>query len=785
MFAGKSKLLFSGLSLIGIFLLAGCGARPTASLTPTPTETPTASVTPTASLTNTPTVTPTETATLEPTPTSPPYTRCQEIIDAQLPKDFLTEGSIIFDGECEGQQGLYKLKSGTNQIVPFLANQLDDDSNSFYSVSPDSRWLMISGRDIVVTGADDSTIVRYPLNRQWLSAPEWQKDELIKIRVWSGATATYDLLNPFTGSFFRFYYPYSSLDRGEIYFDPPFARVIYFDDWESKAYILKEIATDRQLWQSERDPMREIYASQPRWSPNGLYFVIPIWDGKDKSQFRLMAVTREGKTFTSNQFFQLAENLSRVPFDWSPSGKYVVLITKTANGDQQISLWSPETNQTSDSGFSSPYSIYWPTFAPDERSLVVNVVDNSGGIEKITSYFVEIPTKRSIRLDLRLNPVAWLKTGSSIKTMQNEPFPISPQGGALVKQACVQSSDTANIDGTLVFFQQGYLSLLGADRRIQKLVETEFRPTTTAAISPDRKKILYWLTDSNFDWHYWLYSFGKSPTEVLTKDIASRYDSVLGWFNDQEVWIQTPSESWPLLFDPFNNKIRKLPEFAEPQIAGCVDWDYCNGLSGSMLDFYFYDQALERNIFLATGETSATIVMLDREANYLWKYANRLVGFNMPKWSPNNHEFGVPLPKDELGEHYEFFVVDHDGHQRQITDYSAAYPTMTIDKFSWSPDGRYIAFWGDTHSQEKIAQQHPYRLFVLDTVTRQTVDYCVAGKYSSHFAPNHAPIWSPDGNQIAVESIQSGKQIIMLVDFASGTVSPVAEGELVGWIAEP
>jgi len=43
----------------------------------------------------------------------------------------------------------------------------------------------------------------------------------------------------------------------------------------------------------------------------------------------------------------------------------------------------------------------------------------------------------------------------------------------------------------------------------------------------------------------------------------------------------------------------------------------------------------------------------------------------------------------------------------------------------------------------------------------------------------------PNGSQIAVQSIQSGKRMMMLVDFASGTVSPVTVGELVGWMANP
>jgi len=88
-------------------------------------------------------------------------------------------------------------------------------------------------------------------------------------------------------------------------------------------------------------------------------------------------------------------------------------------------------------------------------------------------------------------------------------------------------------------------------------------------------------------------------------------------------------------------------------------------------------------------------------------------------------------------------------------------------------------------SDEHIAQQDPYRLFVLDTITQKTIDYCVPGSYGSQYNHTRAPVWSPDGSQIAVNGMLDGKHQILLVDLANLVFTPIAEGELVGWMAMP
>jgi hypothetical protein len=353
------------------------------------------------------------------------------------------------------------------------------------------------------------------------------------------------------------------------------------------------------------------------------------------------------------------------------------------------------------------------------------------------------------------------------------------------------------IPGALVLSQGRFPGFLYTFTNVQGVVAL-INPKTVSyrkgeAISPDRKWLFYWYEGIDSEPNFGLYSLDGQLTRVTLSDAASHNIFWYGdtfymmWQNNNEIQVGMINNI-DQLFNLFTMKYRDVPKFPAMDMLGvCNDELLC---AVDYAGFQPYDSAFELWVYANAGG----YYLIDREGNILWGYSGPLAGFNLPKWQPGDQKLGIPMPKNEqdvLGEHYEIFTVDRAGRQRQLTNYSLAYPTMTIDKFSWSPDGRYIAFWGDTHSKEKIAQQNPYRLFVLDTVTHQTIDYCVPGGYVSQYNPsgiysdNPAPIWSPNGSQIAVESLQSGKRMIMLVDFASGTVSPVAEGDLVGWMAMP
>jgi Tol biopolymer transport system component len=800
MFTGKNKLLLFSAILLGAFLIISCGTQPVGSPTPGKTELPVTTSTPTVVPTNTPAVTPTETATIEPTPTTPPFTRCQEIIDAQLPKDFLTEGSIIFIGECEGKQGLYKLSAATQKLEPFLDKELKDGYFIEFNVSNDHQWLAIgnpsydeSGQyvssSLIVTGEDDKTLIQYPENRNWSYLEGWLGNQRVQISSW--VMSDNILLNPFSGKV------HLQPNAGGIaYFDAQPTRVLYFDEL-SQQYVLKDTKNDRKLWHSKGDITKAIYNDEHHWSPNDAQVAFPIWESKNSNFFRFIVVSREGKEVISDpiQSFGYTGYFGQamVRFGWSADGKYLIYWNGVKSGENQLVYWNPTTGEIINSGFvTKDNDPDFPDFSPNGQKFILSAAESSEENAPTVNYLVDLASSKVSKLDI-LSPLVWLKTELEITMPVKEPYPLPPQNGVFVKQACAQtqaSIGNPTFDGGLVFFRKDHLYLSTYMQGTRELIDTEFRPAMTAYVSPNQKWLFYWYQDKDWKRHYWLYALNGQPTEVVTKEIHSEYvaDEINGWQNNDELWVVTNSygsNGYDWLFNPFKNSFRNPPEFKFPPETQDVQlcWVYCRSAGDPPTWLYnHFDTAFERHVYIAFD----SLIMQDQNGNILWRSAKHtLVGFNMPKWSPDDQKLGVPLPKDEFGEHYEIFTVDRNGHQYQLTNYSAAYPTMTIDKFSWSPNGRYIAFWGDTHSQENIAQQNPYRLFVLDTTTRQTIDYCIPGSYSSQYTQNRAPVWSPDGSQIAVENVQSGKSMIMLVDFTSGTVSPVAEGKLVGWMANP
>lgn len=803
---GKTKLLLSGLILLAIFLLAACASLPT----PSPTVTvvpPTVSRTPAMVLTSSPSATPTESEFVEPTPTAPPYTRCQEIIDAQLPEDFLTEGSIIFSGECYGKQGWYKLSATTRKITPFLDGIVEPYQRSMVLperhsslVSIDSQWLAIqdlryergvlsSTRSLIVTGEDDSAAIRYPMNRNWWNVTHWLRNGLLNIRA--AGSPKMNLLDPFTGKISVFHYSFPedmNIDQRLrwIYFDNVFAREAYID--ESLHYKVREISSNRLLYTSNT---RYFYWETPQWSPNGEFLSFTN-RGDGSETFKFIAVDRNGKERITEENFYIDEPGFSFSH-WSPNGKYLSILTAVSEGKEQIVLWNPETNQITNPAVPAKYFLDFPKFSPNEEQFIINATEDSEENPKTINYLVDLSSGKVTELDLNLKPMAWLKTNKQATKPKEDAYPLPPQSGSNVNQVCLRHQPAASIPafgGGLVLFQDEYLSVYTSNKGIHQLTKTYF-----GFVSPNREWLFYWHDENLpvYERNFWLFSLNKPPMEVAKeKNLDKLPHAVSGWFDNDELWVDnswiSPYGDENGLFNPFDVTLREAPEFKQNEFGSCSAPHCQNNYSP---EFYkIYDRNFQRYItFVDDDYPDGTLIMQDRDAKVMWKLSRPLVGFNMPKWQPGDQFFAIPMPKDETddqGEHYEIFIVDRDGHQTKLTNYAAAYPTMTIDKFSWSPNGRYIAFWGDTHSQKNIAQQHPYRLFVLDTVTQQTIDYCVARNYSVEEDDTmRAPVWSPDGNQIAVNGFLDGKRTILLVDFASGTVSPVAEGQLIGWMAEP
>jgi Tol biopolymer transport system component len=94
---------------------------------------------------------------------------------------------------------------------------------------------------------------------------------------------------------------------------------------------------------------------------------------------------------------------------------------------------------------------------------------------------------------------------------------------------------------------------------------------------------------------------------------------------------------------------------------------------------------------------------------------------------------------------FDLYIVSRDGVVAQSTDFSEYFSRTDIAAYSWSPNGRYIAFamtgWrGDAFLPTWA---------LLDTETHEVTNYCL----QPYFYPGTArpPIWSPNGDQFVVE----------------------------------
>lgn len=136
-------------------------------------------------------------------------------------------------------------------------------------------------------------------------------------------------------------------------------------------------------------------------------------------------------------------------------------------------------------------------------------------------------------------------------------------------------------------------------------------------------------------------------------------------------------------------------------------------------------------------------------------------------WSPDGAAIAYTSPgpeskslKDRRDKFGDFQIIDEDRAQSQLWLQSVAStsskpepltsdPALSIESFSFSPDGRHIAF--EAQSGAGYAFNESARIYVLDLSTRavrQLLDLHV---------PNHRPVWSPDGTQIAFITSEPGK----------------------------
>ncbi len=315
-------------------------------------------------------------------------------------------------------------------------------------------------------------------------------------------------------------------------------------------------------------------------------------------------------------------------------------------------------------------------------------------------------------------------------------------------------------------------------------------PAVFFSVSPNRKLVAYLKTSES------VLEIAMNDGKILKSlPWQKEWRILTDWLNDQSIVIEL-DEDQPaslLILNPFSGKsVVLLPDY--PKIFkgdAHLDWD---GWGETV-----YDSEMSKVIYVK----GHSFVLWDIKSRQEIATVPTLADFNslvkVPKWSPDGTRLVVAAPVNPDDELYrdELFSIAVDGTIQQLTRLTSLFKSVDITKWSWSPDGRYIAFMLYVSDQRIFTSSEGEQLALLDTTTDTVTFYCIPGlqvldktnfmfskRYSMASSTIPSPIWSPDSDQLLVENryIDDASRLI-LIDINKGFAVQIAENvEPVGWM---
>lgn len=402
----------------------------------------------------------------------------------------------------------------------------------------------------------------------------------------------------------------------------------------------------------------------------------------------------------------------------------------------------------------------------------------------------------------------------------------APSMISTVIQNCLLVQDaipsTANMRGMLVLPHFHSASLFDVNTQTETILENFSEASysfpalapiidiSPGYISPDRNKLVYLIpSQQNGHWYERMVvvtTEGQYYENILQFGSERQDFDLIGWFDNNRVLLSLDRYPYGiigerdqafgtiLLYNPFSGESELiLPSFLElyrPQTVQIGD-NPIRTESIYVQDFVtwffpIYDLSLSRAIvYLSDGEQRKLILWDVDEHENIWEREMDFEMYYAPQWSPRGDQF-IFVERDE-GYVQNFHSVSRYGNEIQLTDLGQVYSRVSLGKYSWSPDGRYIAFWFNDFSLGNSGLDT--QLAVLDLRKGEITNYCV-GPGSDY------PVWSPDGSQIAVsiyesedgnrprftESWPSILQKVVIVDIEQNIAFRVSNGYVVGWM---
>jgi dipeptidyl aminopeptidase/acylaminoacyl peptidase len=260
---------------------------------------------------------------------------------------------------------------------------------------------------------------------------------------------------------------------------------------------------------------------------------------------------------------------------------------------------------------------------------------------------------------------------------------------------------------------------------------------TNCHLSQDARYITYHNVEEG--------AFGRMRLNGTDRTVLASYASEVDWWDVNTLLIWTGSNN-AYLFSLLDGSIEWL------RVPGLVNLQP-GGYWGVVIEAN--DDGDFRRILVDTQADSAvsdTGIDLGPDEAY----------FNAMSWSPTGDWLAVVGPGvyDLLAERRgaELFAIrPSDAMLIQWTNLTDVYGAVRINghapgSISWSPDGRYIAFWVSELTGPDPATAEPSQLHVLDVTTGDLRRYC------DYTTGQHTPnpprlVWSPDGTYLSFAGV--------------------------------
>jgi hypothetical protein len=392
----------------------------------------------------------------------------------------------------------------------------------------------------------------------------------------------------------------------------------------------------------------------------------------------------------------------------------------------QNSTSSPETNKTLTHININPYQTTTPVYT--ELPTILSITPN-----------IITPTSSSVPAQDTLNgqysiinrclkfqdtfPKNWNVSGII-------PMNSNVGNGGTSKDYLLNLKDLSkNYDSGEKQNQYGYFSSVSLDNKwvsykyLQYDEKKNLIDSTIVVSSPDKRKVIRIPTDSA-----WI----GTPSWIDAHHLI-----LLG----EDLSANEANATSLISIDPFTLAHKTLPtNFPDIyQLTPLPNWNN--------LGIIAYDPTLSRVVYLAdNSDDGVHLVLWNTVKNRIIKVIQIYTTGDVaqgPLWTSEGLKYVLTLERTPLDQsYYDIFSMDKDGVITKLTQLSNMYEYTQINHYSWSKDGRYLAFWFVNENSNKYSEE----LAFVDTTTLVTTRLCLNGMYEISGEKEIAPVWSPDGN---------------------------------------